>query len=130
MLNKDIYDNALSILAESMVEGANTDYEERAPFLLAAFCTEALDTDTALRQALDESKAKAFNPVFVSLDDEFPLLARFSPAGALYLASMLVVDEDPDLSDRLYDKYSDAMSSICATLPAACESITDRYFFD
>jgi hypothetical protein len=130
MTNNDIYTSALAILAEGTSEGDNADYEERAPYLIAAFCTEAKDADSALRKALDEPMGAEFNAVFVPLEDDFPLLDRFSSAAALYLAAMLIIDDFPELSDKIYDKYSDAMSSICSSVPAVCESIQNRYFYD
>ncbi len=130
MTNKDIYVNSLAILAESLNEGDNDDYEERAPYLLAAFCTEARDTDACLRSALDEPEAKDFNAVFIPLENDFPLLERFSCAAAFYLAAMLIIDDFPEMSDRIYHKYSDAMSTICSSVPASCESIRNRYFYD
>ncbi len=130
MTNRDIYISSLAILAESMVEGDNDDYEERAPYLLAAFCTEARDTDICLRRALDEPEEKDFNAVFIPLENDFPLLERFSSAAALYLAAMLIIDDFPEMSDRLYDKYSDAMSAICSSASAISESIQNRYFYD
>ena len=130
MTNREIYTSALCILAESTSEGDNEDYEERAPYLIAAFLTEASDADTALRKALDEPIAAHFNAVFASLDNEFPLLDRFSTAAAMYVAAMLTIDDFPDVSDRIYDKYSDVMSSICSSVPAVCERIQNRYFYD
>lgn len=127
--NKDIYDSALRMLAESCVEGDNDDYEERAPYLLAAFCTEAEDTDKALRQILSEPEGACFNAVYVPLNEQFPLLDRFSAAAAFYLAAMLVIDDNRELSDTLYDKYSDSMSRLCASVPALSGSISDRYYF-
>ncbi len=128
--NKDIYDSALRLLAESSVEGDNDDYEERAPYLIAAFCTEAEAIDKALRRMLYKPEGACFNAVFVPLSDEFPLLERFSAAAAFYLAAMLVIDYDRELSDTLYDKYSDSMSRICSCVPALTESISDRYYFN
>ena len=130
MNNKDIYESALRILAESAAPEDNEDYEERAPYLLAAFCTEAEDTDKALRASLGEKKeAEAFNAVFLPLEARFPLLPRFSAAASFYLAAMLIIDDNAELSDRLYDKYCDAISRIQSTVPALTETVTDRYFF-
>lgn len=127
MLTQKIYDASLRILAESTVDGDNADYEERAPYLIAAFCTQVEDLDVALRHSLGESTQHDFNAVYVSLEDEFPLLDRFAPAAALYLASMLVMDDLEALSDRLYERYCDHISKICDQLPAVSTSITDRY---
>ena len=50
MKNRDIYISALSLIGESVDIEENNDYEERAPYLLAAFCSEAASTDAAYRE--------------------------------------------------------------------------------
>ena len=129
MTVKDIYEATLRILAESLDEGDNADYEERAPYLIAAFCTQTEDVDRALRKSLGESSQMDFNSVYIALEDEFPLLDRFAPAAALYLASMLVMDDFEALSDRLYEKYCDHISKICDNFPTLNTSIVDKYGF-
>ena len=127
MKNKDIYNGALRILSESMDEDANLDYEERAPYLIAAFCSENVDIDRAYRKANALPEGIEVNAVFVDLEDEFAFAPRFSSACCVYVASMLILDEHPELSDKLYDKYSDMMSSISSRLPSFVEKINDRY---
>lgn len=129
MLNKEIYDCALGLLAESTDDGANDDYEERAPYLLAAFCAEAHNADKALRHSHSEQSAVDFSPVYLGLEEQFPLLECFAAPAALYLAAMLVMDYNDVVSDKLYDRYSDSMSSICSSIPALTEHIKDRYYF-
>ncbi|MBQ9113036.1 MAG: hypothetical protein IJY08_05590 [Clostridia bacterium] len=129
MTVNEIYLGALSLLAESAFSGDTDDYAERAPYLAAAFCTEAQDTDDAMRAALGEPEAADFNAVHIPLDDSFPLLDRFAPAACLYIAAMLVIDEDEELSDRLYDRYSDCMSRICESVPSIPQTVTDVYYF-
>ena len=129
MVSREIYEAALRILAESIEEGDNADYEERSPYLLAAFCTQLEDMDKALRASLCEGSQNDFNSVYVDLDEEFPLLDRFAPAAALYLASMLVMDDMEALSDRLYEKYCDHISRLCDNFPTVSTSIVDKYGF-
>ncbi|MBE6597024.1 MAG: hypothetical protein E7641_05065 [Ruminococcaceae bacterium] len=127
MKNKDIYDGALRILAERTDEGANEDYEERAPYIIAAFCCEASELDERYRRANSLPEGERGNEVYVELTANFSCCSRFSTAACIYLAAMLVMDTDPELSDRLYDKYSDIMSAISSEIPAVIEKITDRY---
>jgi hypothetical protein len=148
IINREIYNNALVHIGQS-VETANTeDYEERAPYLLAAFCSTVKSLDKKVRKIDGGSSQSSFSPVCLALDQYFPLCDRFVPAAALYVACMLVIDEDADLADSLYDKYCDNVASIAAECEAAsvsitpptedgeqlsiceCESITERYFFD
>jgi len=126
MKNKDIYSTALSILAQSNVEGENEDYAERAPFLIAAFCNEVAELDKLARAMLQLPEVQ-FNCTWLPLDEDFPLIERFASVAAKYLAAMLVVDEDSDLFDRLYDIYCDAISRIREELPSAIENIVNKY---
>lgn len=127
---KEIYDSALRVLAESTLPADNDDYEERAPYLIATFCGELAGTDAALRRIMGKGVAKEFNEVYLSLDNDFPLLSRFASAAALYLAAMLIIDDEQDFSDKLYDRYCDKIASICSTVPALSEKIRNKYFFD
>ena len=114
-------------MSESMAEGVNDDYEERAPYLIAAFCDECADIDRAYRKANSLPEAPEVNAVCVELSDDFACAPRLSSACCMYVASMLIMDENSELSDRLYDKYSDMMSSISAGLPYFVEKISDIY---
>ena len=127
MKNREIYKGALRILAETSVQGSNEDYEERAPYIIAAFYSECADIDKSYRRANDLPDAVPVNEVFVSLDDNFPCAARFASAACVYVAAMLIIDENTELSDKLYDKYSDMMSTICSGIPSYVEKISNRY---
>ena len=127
MRNKDIYNGALRILSEQPDIIVNDDYEERAPYLIAAFCDENKDIDRAYRMANSLSEAPEVNAVCVELNEQFPCAPRFSSACCMYVASMLIIDENSELSDKLYDKYSDMMSTISAGIPSFVEKISDRY---
>ncbi len=129
MTVKDIYDSALRLLAESVAAEDNNDYEERAPYLIAVFCSEERSTDAALRRVDGKPQAKLSDCVYVGLGEEFPLLPALAPAASYYLASMLVIDDNEELSDKLYEKYCDSMSKLCGSIPAVSERICDRYFF-
>ncbi len=128
MQNRSIYDAALRLLAESTVEGENEDYEERAPYLIAAFCTEMTELDGLLRTAAGEAIAALRDTVYLPLEDIFPLSDRFTAAASLYLAAMLILDSDEERSDKLYGQYSDAVSRIADSIPATLLPIVDKYF--
>jgi len=129
MTVKDIYDSALRLLAESAAAEDNNDYEERAPYLVAVFCSEERSTDAALRRMGGYPPSKLSDSVYIGLAEEFPLLPSLAPAASYYLASMLVIDDNEELSDKLYEKYCDSMARICGSIPAVSERICDRYFF-
>lgn len=127
MRNRDIYSSALGLLAQG-VDGAQTsDFEDRAPYILATFCREVFELDKAIRSILGVSSAQEFTGAYLSLDGEFPLLERFTAIAAKYLAAMLIIDEDSDLSDRLYAMYCDSMATLQSQIPAVIEKITDKY---
>lgn len=128
MKNRTIYENALRLLAQRVSSSYNEDLEERAPYLIASFCNEAMDIDAHIRKALGLEEIADFDKVWLSFDDDFPLLDRFASVAAQYLASMLVIDEDGELSDKLYELYCDGISLIKDEIPSALESIVDRYF--
>lgn len=127
MINRELFENALRLLAQP-TDGNNEDYEERAPFLLASFCNEAQEVDSFLRMASGLTSAAEFAKIWLDLDESFPLLEALAPAACLYLAAMLVLDEDMSLSDRLYELYTEALSNIRSGISCTLESITDRYF--
>ena len=130
MTCKDIYDAALSLIAESADPADTADYEERAPYLLAAFCAEHYQTDMRVREVMGEQTADEPNSLYLALETQFPLLPRFTAGAALYLAAMLIIDDFPDFSDRLYDRYCDSVSRLYDCLPAVCKQTVNKYFGD
>ncbi len=128
MLARDIYKASLALLSESQAAGENDDYEERAPYILAVLCTELEYLDASLRDFTGESRGESFEGVYLDLERSFPLLDRLSGAAALYLASMLVSDTNSTLSDSLFAKYCDCVSSVGDYLAGQSESIVNKYF--
>ena len=122
MINREIYAFALHALAQHESSLETADLEERAPYLLAACCTEAQALDTAWRKAHGQTAAPAVSGVRLALDEEFPLSQPFVPMAGFYLAAMLIVDEDTELSDKLYERYCDGMASMTAQLDALSKS--------
>lgn len=128
MQNRVIYDAALRLLGESTADGDNKDYEERAPYLIAAFCSEMRELNERLCRAKGAVSPELTECICLALDQAFPLSGRFSSAASLYLAAMLILESDEDRSDKLYAQFSDAISRIADGIPAVLESITNRYF--
>ena len=149
--NKQIYEGALGLIGELNDPMLCEDYEERAPYILAAFCSLASEIDKRLRIVDSLEEQPRFSHVCLSLDSSFPLCDRLAPAATIYLAAMLLIGENDELSDSLYDKYCDAIASIGSSVGVAsssssgsdtgsndtqsggkaiCESISERYFFD
>ena len=122
---KHIFRSALKLLGEVGNESDNPDYSDRAPYIIAAFVSEAFDADKKFRLAHGLGEADEPNQVYIDLEDEFPLSDRLAPICAFYLASILISDENPEISESYYDRYCDSISSFIASLPAKVESIKE-----
>ena len=127
MKNKDIYKAALHLLSQPVSEDENEDFEDRAPFLISAFCFDVLEIDSALRRLLGIKPLEDFNRVYLPLDEDFPLVDKLAYPAAKYLAAMLVIDENPELSDKLYEQYCDSISRLRSEIPCVSESIKNKY---
>ncbi|MBR2353093.1 MAG: hypothetical protein IKA76_01140 [Clostridia bacterium] len=126
--NQEIYEHALALLALGHDPNENEDFAEQAPYHLAAFCGEAEETDRWLRLYGGIGSSPDFNRIRLPLEDDFPLCDRLAPVAALYLAAMLILDEDPDRSQFLYERYGEALSDVHNGIPATLESIKNIYF--
>ena len=51
MKNQEILNSALKIIAQTPLTGDAEDYAERAPYLIASFCAEALELNNHLLAA-------------------------------------------------------------------------------
>ena len=127
MKNRDIYISALHLIGENADADENCDYEERAPYLLAAFCSEAQATETDYREYKSLGESPSVDMVSVPLDVDFPFVERFVHAAIQYLAAMLIIDENAEFSDKLFDKYCDTMATIQSEIPAQIEKIAQKY---
>ncbi len=127
MKNKEIYNSALRLLASGGEPQENADYEERAPYILASFCNEMLELDKAIRTFLELKPSSLTPTVWLDLEADFPLLDRFFSLAAKHLAAMLIIDEDGELSDKLYNMYCEGIALITKELPARLESIINKY---
>lgn len=129
MTNREIYEAALSHLAQ-VREDACEDYEERAPYLLAAFVNECRGMDAFYSAAHGRTARQDRTVILLDLDENFPLDDRFCHAAAFYVAALLVEVEDEELSDRLFARYADAVSRIAnEETPAGIGQVRDVYRF-
>lgn len=127
MTNRSIYDAALRLVSEVDLPSTNADYEERAQYLLPVVCHGFAALDRALRASTDRTSQVFPTDAVYQLDGSFPLSDAFlSPASAL-LASMLVIEENPELSDRLERMSRNMTDSLRASIPFSLETIVNRY---
>ena len=126
MTYRELYDSALRIVAETDGD-ANEDYEDRAEYILAAFCSECAPIDKRYCKANKLSETNFSPKSVVDLSERFPLEEIFAPAAVYYLGAMLVSDENESLSDRLFALYTDAISAIQSGLPWSNHKIINNY---
>ena len=127
MTFREIFNAAVGMVCESVENGDCADYEERAPYLLAAACNECAASDRSYRMAHGADGGSYSETVCVGLDDAFPLADALATGVTYYLAAMLVLDENEEMSDRFFSLFCDTLSRIRASLPAKPEAIGDRY---
>jgi hypothetical protein len=124
---RELYDAAVRAVAEGGAESNTEDYEERAQYLLATFCFECAGLDALWCAANGTSSKGAPETVCVSLDSPFGLSDAFAPAAIYYLAAMLVLDENEEMSESFLARYSDQLATLRASLPMGKERIRDHY---
>ncbi len=127
MLFQELYDAAVQLVAEDPSHDTSEDYEERASYILATFCSQCAEADRLYRLANGLGNQSTQAVTYVPLSNTFPLSDRFAPAATYYLSAMLTVDENEELSEKFFALYADALASIRASLPATAEKIGDRY---
>lgn len=130
MLCKDIYKKALRLIGETRPDEARTeDYLERAPYILANAVNDLSRLDIFYREALslEPQKIKEGTELCLPLSETFPLSRRFVNVACAYLASLLIIDENPTLSDKIYDSFCVGVSAITEEIPAERQKILDRY---
>ena len=88
---------------------------------------EAGEVDDEYRRSHGLAARGETDTAEIPLEADFPLSPRFAPAVAFYLASMLIADENPELSDTLFDRFCDAMATIKASIPSVKCAIRNVY---
>ena len=127
MLTQEILKGALALMGEPVTLVEDGEYEARTPYILAAFCTEVALSDQLYRKALGLETGEPYNGIYLALDAEFPVSERFCPAATSYLASMLLLEEDPDGSEKQFERYCEQLSALMAELPGMPEAIREVY---
>lgn len=127
MTNKELYSATLQLLGETNDTAYTGDYEERFPYILALFCGEAEELDDKYRMANKMPRALSRMRVVADIEEEFPLSDPFASAAIYYCASFLISDENPEFSDKLFEKFTARMSNIYVTLPCELGKIKNIY---
>lgn len=129
MTGKDIYDLAVHLLGVKNSDGTDNpdcdDFVSRAPAIINILLAETQRLDRSLR-----SDRNARMIPLSSLDDSLrchELIAYgLLPFG---LASLLIADEDYELSRSLYDRYLINLKDIKESVTAITHQISDCYSY-
>ena len=124
---RSVYLTALKLIGEIDCSLSESELEERAPYIGAALCREAASLDRAYRKAFSIGEGEAFEGLYLDLNAEFPLADRFAPAAAYYMAAMLILDDDAELYEKLFERWCDALASISAEIPFVKGSTAEVY---
>ena len=127
MTNRDVFNAAISLCSELRSTGFHEDYEERAIDLLPLVIYHFLSKDRAWRDANKLEKQEEIPPIAISMDAQFPLSRIFATPAAAMLASLLVIGENPEMSDRLSELSLRSAKTIVLETPMISEKIAERY---
>ena len=127
MTNQRVLDHALHLMGEDPAAGDIGDYLHRAPALLCDACRALAAADRLCRSAAGMEEQVLPGGDAYGLEEDFPLCDALLPAAALYVASGLVFDENPALSERFYGRFSEAVTACIGAIPASVESIANKY---
>lgn len=129
MTNEEICQAAYHLVCEPDTgqEGINADYLQRSGYLLAAVCRECETAENAYRAANGKSPVSLPDTLCYQMSTSFPLSAALSGAAAFGVASLLVADENPDLSADFRDRFRQELDGLLASLPMQSAPIVDRY---
>lgn len=124
---RSVYETALKLIGEAENTASEAELEERAPYIGAALCREASALDRAYRNAFGMEEEPAFEGLYLELDSNFPLADRFAPAAAYYMGAMLILDEDLELYETLFERWCDSLASVSAEIPFVKGSTAEVY---
>ena len=129
MTNHEIYDAALRLASEVSNLDTNEDYQERAPYLIAAACHRYAGLDATYREAHELEQQKILDINCFPLTTLFPLSSIFSVPVSMAVSGMLVLEENPQMSERLLKMADDIIAEIQKALPFKKEKILSHYVF-
>ena len=124
----DILTMATNLLAENTGSTVTlSEFNERAPYILAAFCGEARLIDKHYREAFMLGNQPVFDRVRLAPEAAFPLCDRLAYPAAFYLASTLIADENPEFSKIFNARCHAALDAIYGEIPCTLHPISNSY---
>lgn len=127
MTNQAVFDAALRLIGEVPGAADLDDYTARGPYLVCAACRALAALDRLCRSAQALGEQSLPDGGEYALADAFPLCDDLLPAAAAHIASALLFDENPTLSDRCYARFTEAAQGLLRSLPAVVEEIVEKY---
>ena len=117
MTVQEVYNAALTMACEGTEESGNEDYEARTPYLVAALCYRYSHLDVRYREAFGLEKQKLVDINHLPMAATFPLCDDFSPAVSTALAGLLVLSENPEMSERLLRLADTLIAELQSRIP-------------
>jgi len=127
MTNMEIYTATLRLINEISDVDRSSDYQDRAPYILANFITDNVALNRQYCQLMGILPRNVAVRTHMALAEEFPLADVFFIPAEYYLAYLLLADENPELSDMFFDRFCLSIASILAKIPATREKIVNAY---
>ena len=129
MTVQEVYNAALTMACEGTEESGNEDYKARTPYLVAALCYRYSHLDVRYREAFGLEKQNLLAINHLPLPATFPLCDDFSPAVSTALAGLLVLSENPEMSELLLRRADDLIAELQnrIQIPYQKEHITQVY---
>lgn len=122
----ELIENAVALVCEDPASDTTDDYYERAAYILGTFVSQSAEYDNRYRITKGEDTVTHAITLFVDSERDFALSDVFIPIAVHYLAAMLVLEENEEMSEKFFSLYTDGLSSLLASL-STVEPITDRY---
>ncbi len=109
---RDIYLSALALIGEPTDNTGTADYAQRAVGLLKIVFAKY----APLSDALGETSVKENLPQIENLDNDYPLDSKLAGICAEALASMLILDKSPDISEILEKRIKEDIERVSKTV--------------
>ena len=109
----DIYLSALAFIGEPEDSTGTADYKKRALLLLPHIVSSL----TYVQKLLGNNNAPEISNFFyITLDSDFPLDEQLATVASAKLASLLVIDELPEMSQTLSKRAAEELERIMSSV--------------
>ena len=123
---RKIFNRSQALIAEDPYDENNNDLQVRSIDVINTFIQTLYDVSNLYEVRV----LKLPEPEYIEIsdiDDNFPLCNDMAVACIYYLASVLINNENSELSDKLLREYKLIINDIMLKIPAEIEKISDFY---